>query len=425
MSRALRIILASALAGSIIVPADAARADQGYVKYYEVTAGSSTLAKVAERFLADGRRADEIYRLNRGRKQPDGKEISAPGARLARGWLIVLPWDASGPGVRRGLLPGQTGTGSWVTDLLDPGPVHDRATGAGVVVAVLGSGVDAAAAQLAGRLEKSADITTGTVGTGTLTGAATGTIGAGGSGTAMASLVAETAPAARILPIRVIPSGRTEPASPAAVATGIEVAVSAGAAVIALGSAAPIDDSVKAAVTVAVAHGVLVVVPATAAIGDQPGMLRVASVGPDVSVTGQPPADVSAPGVDVPAAVKGGTGTDPAYAVAYTAGTAALVRSARPALGAAQVTDRIEVTGTLIAPGAPALINPVQAVTTELPTETVVGATEERTWPRTLLLIVLTMAGLASVALLTRRTLRTRFPRNPSTGQDPSLNQAA
>jgi DNA-binding SARP family transcriptional activator len=53
-----------------------------------------TLWGIAERFLGDGRRYPEIYRLNKGRPQPDGGRLTDPN-RIWPGWVLDLPADAA------------------------------------------------------------------------------------------------------------------------------------------------------------------------------------------------------------------------------------------------------------------------------------------------------------------------------------------
>jgi hypothetical protein len=54
-----------------------------------------SLWEIAERHLGDGRRYQEIYALNHGRAQPDGRSLHL--ARLIQpGWLLVMPEDAVG-----------------------------------------------------------------------------------------------------------------------------------------------------------------------------------------------------------------------------------------------------------------------------------------------------------------------------------------
>jgi len=68
-------------------------------KVYEVRAPAGrhhdSLWAIAERHLGDGRRYQEIYRLNEGRPQPDGRTLHL--ARLIQpGWRLVMPEDAIG-----------------------------------------------------------------------------------------------------------------------------------------------------------------------------------------------------------------------------------------------------------------------------------------------------------------------------------------
>lgn len=58
-----------------------------------------SLWDIAARHLGDGRRYHEIYQLNRGRPQPDGRELTRA-SLIQPGWVLVLPDDATGPGVR-------------------------------------------------------------------------------------------------------------------------------------------------------------------------------------------------------------------------------------------------------------------------------------------------------------------------------------
>jgi hypothetical protein len=68
-------------------------------KVYEVKAPAGrhhdSLWAIAERHLGDGRRYQEIYQLNEGRPQPDGRTLHL--ARLIQpGWRLVMPEDAVG-----------------------------------------------------------------------------------------------------------------------------------------------------------------------------------------------------------------------------------------------------------------------------------------------------------------------------------------
>jgi hypothetical protein len=72
-----------------------------------------SLWEIAERHLGDGRRYQEIYRLNEGRPQPDGRSLHL--ARLIQpGWLLVMPEDA-------------VGVARYVADRPAPAPTHTPA----------------------------------------------------------------------------------------------------------------------------------------------------------------------------------------------------------------------------------------------------------------------------------------------------------
>jgi DNA-binding SARP family transcriptional activator len=58
-----------------------------------------SLWDIAARHLGDGRRYHEIYELNKGRPQPDGGELTRA-SLIQPGWVLLLPADATGPGVR-------------------------------------------------------------------------------------------------------------------------------------------------------------------------------------------------------------------------------------------------------------------------------------------------------------------------------------
>ncbi|WP_431916147.1 hypothetical protein [Micromonospora wenchangensis] len=88
------------------------------------------LYQIAATTLGDGNRYREVFELNRGRRQPDGGRLTDP-AELRPGWVLALPPDARGPGVRTGPLPP---TGADATPPATAGPGH---TGQLVVLAGL------------------------------------------------------------------------------------------------------------------------------------------------------------------------------------------------------------------------------------------------------------------------------------------------
>ncbi|MDR7274234.1 S8 family serine peptidase [Catenuloplanes atrovinosus] len=471
-----------------VAGASAAPAAEQYVKYYTV-AGSyrdepENLTEIAVRFLGDGSRSTEIFTLNSGRRQPGGGTLTDPKA-LREGWSLVLPWDAYGDGVRYGLLPGTASpsptpsasppptrqqttparpeppvqqpappaaapptpatpeappappsqdcgvTGpaaaesTWAQQRLAPEGAWETTRGNGVIVAVVDSGVDASLPQLSGRVIAGADITAGD---------GNGDSDCLGSGTGMAAIIAGAsdqpdtpsglAPDATILPIRVVGDGG--PADPAEEATAIEVAVSAGAGVIAVGTHVdPGDPLVSAAISNALTHDVLVVVPATAtplpepAKGADGALITVGAVDADGALAGEEgaSADVVAPGIGVATLGVNGSGTittsGPQYAVAFVAGQAALVRAAHPGLNAAQVKHRIEVTADRMETDDDGygwgLINPVAAVSAVVEGEVVTPPAASDPGiglGAVIAMVIVVLIMLAAVALLVLRARR-------------------
>jgi hypothetical protein len=78
------------------------------VKYYIVPSAAGDhrefLYEIAAQLLGDGGRYDEIFRLNSGRLQPDGRRLETL-VSVDPGWILILPADAAGPGVRTGVPP--------------------------------------------------------------------------------------------------------------------------------------------------------------------------------------------------------------------------------------------------------------------------------------------------------------------------------
>jgi membrane-anchored mycosin MYCP len=449
-----------------------------YVKYYVVAASyegkPENLAAIAGRFLASTARSEEIFTLNVGVVQPDGGRLTDPNV-LRAGWVLILPWDAVGNGVKYGLPPttapvkptsgtaparptasaGSPSTPSgggrrppdaacagspsgsvsgsqarWATLRLAPERAWDHTRGQGVLVAVIDSGVDAAVPELSNRVSVGVDIIGGT---------GRGDTDCLGTGTAMAGIVVEMAPESTVMPVRVATTAA--PVSEANQATAIEVAVSAGARVIALGlHVDPARPAVARAIESAVGHDVVVVqaapsssVPQTQAIG---GVVRVGAIGIDGALAGKHHlggVDVVAPGVDVLSVGISGTGrvqrSGAQYAASFVAGAVALVRSMYPNLTAAQVARRIEATADRIGVSAPdarygwGLIDPVVAVTRVIADEgrgpdAPAPLSEESRWSsqRTWALVITILVGLILVVLLAlrmRRMVRSLAPADP------------
>lgn len=389
-------------------------ATDGYVKYYvvaeEYRGRPEYLAEIAVRFLGDPQRAQEIMDLNADREQPDGGRLTDPN-RLHPGWVLILPWDAYGEGVQFGPLPttvpsqpstppappvsGEVAAGcgvagqkpdntddGWGALRLGANRAWPVSIGAGVLVAVIDSGVDANLPAFAGRVVGGADI---------VAGSGRGDTDCLGFGTALASIVAGSgegsspgvAPGAVILPVRVIDT--PGPARVPDQVAAIDFAVAAGAHVLLLGdSITPADPTVAAAIATATANDAVVVLSAGAALpSTMDGVLRVAPVAIDGSLHGTYPAgavDLVAPGVAVTGLGISGAGavelTGAQYAAAYAAGVAALVRARFPTLDAAQVVHRLLVTAAPMAgtnpdgPFGAGMVDPAVAVTRVLLEET-------------------------------------------------------
>ncbi|MFI6244446.1 S8 family serine peptidase [Micromonospora sp. NPDC050795] len=423
---------------TIVTPAAAEPPDsQAYVKYYKVAPQQpgrlENLTEIAVRFLGSGARSADIYHLNVGRAQPDGSSLTDP-AKLNAGWYLVLPWDAAGAGMEYGQIPsGPAPTAAPTPRTTKPGSASPQPTGTamvtrtpapglnpttatagctttatsssrsdwahlrlavegawdisrgnGVMVAVVDSGVDGKLEQLSGRLAVGADVTVGN---------GRGDIDCLGTGTAMASIIAANATAAKspvgvapdatILPVRMVSTAPTGKSADSA--NAIEVAVSAGATVVALGSYVDLSSpEVVASLTTALQHDVLVLagapdrpvtLPSLSAPSATGALLLVGGVDADNKLVEryQPgTVEVVAPGADVASVGPGESGplswTGTRFAVAFVAGEAALIRQAYPDLTANQVKQRITGTADQVKPesddsghGA-GMINPARAV---------------------------------------------------------------
>ncbi|MEV0839368.1 type VII secretion-associated serine protease mycosin [Actinocatenispora sera] len=291
--------------------------------------------------------------------------------------------------------PGKSAKGvSWAQLALDPQSVWPFTTGAGVLVGVVDTGVDASNAQLDGH-----------VGTGTsfLKGGGDGDTDCVGHGTGMAGVIVAQqsdsvgfygiAPGAKVLPVAVTKQIDDTTQSddgtpdPATVAKGIRYAVDHGASVVNVSIVVHTDDSaLKSAVAYALDKGRVVV----AAVGVEasepkkktpypaayPGVLGVGAVGPDEtlqegSATGSY-VDLVAPGAGVTttARKKGLTtasGSD--VAAAEVSATVALIRARWPQLGPEQIERRLKATASPT-PGGPnsheygaGMVNPHRAIT--------------------------------------------------------------
>ncbi|MET7394090.1 hypothetical protein ABZS66_11400 [Dactylosporangium sp. NPDC005572] len=78
-----------------------------YVVGTPVAGQPEFLYLIAVKTLGDGNRYPEIFELNRGRPQSDGRWMTDP-LRVEPGWILMLPPDAHGPEVRFSPLPPTT-----------------------------------------------------------------------------------------------------------------------------------------------------------------------------------------------------------------------------------------------------------------------------------------------------------------------------
>ena len=299
-------------------------------------------------------------------------------------------------------------SGVWAQVRLAPERVWPLTRGEGVTVAVLDTGVSAAAPTLTGVVLPGADV----VGT-----SGRADSDCAGHGTFVAGLIASrpvdgvryagVAPGVRILPVR-ISDPRTDGRDGVggdAIARGIRAAVDGHADIVAvpLGTLVPTPE-LTSAVDDAIARGVLVV----AAVGaDGKGERRtypaahpkVLAVGPTndkveakAGAAGPDRVDLVGPGVNVVGIGTSGGGhyidDGAGPAVGFVAATAALVRAYRPKLTPEQVAHRLIATAD--ASGRPAagnplgngIVDPYAAVTSVLPEEGAAAAHSPAPAPR-------------------------------------------
>ncbi|MFF3392743.1 S8 family serine peptidase [Streptomyces sp. NPDC002669] len=278
----------------------------------------------------------------------------------------------------------------WPQQYLAPSRAWDTTRGAGAVVAVVDTGVDATRSPaLAGRVTPvSAASGTDCIGHGTFVAGLIAAAPRRGTG------FAGVAPEAGIVAVRVTASDGGATAN--GVAAGIEAAVARRARVIAVPIALPKGSpALTAAVREAGRRGALVIAPAYAAgdtptgSGDTPApaahpaalpdVLAVAALGPggvpDRRLAPRTAPDLSAPGNAVmsigPGGTGGFTGDGAEMATGFVAGAAALVVAAHPDLTPAQLADRLTSTAYRV-PADRALVgagtvDPAAAVTAPAP----------------------------------------------------------
>jgi membrane-anchored mycosin MYCP len=210
-------------------------------------------------------------------------------------------------------------------------PLAALATGAGVRVAVVDSGVDAALPQLKGRVAAGRDLLAGRA-------------PCAGHGTAVAAAIVAVAPGVTIVPVRVSDGDPGDADGIGRLAQGIRWAAGR-AAVINISLVIGVDDPrVRAAVTVAQRRGAVVV----AAVGNdssRPVMYPAAYpsvIGVGAILSSGEPASFSPAGPHTDLVAAGDAGTS--FSAAFVSGTVALLRERFPALPAAAVADRLVAT---------------------------------------------------------------------------------
>jgi membrane-anchored mycosin MYCP len=281
----------------------------------------------------------------------------------------------------------------WPQRMLDVERVWPLTRGDNVRVAVLDSGTDAGHPQLAGRVVPGTDV---------LQPGGDGRADCAGRGTRTAGIVVAqpasgvgfhgVAPQATIVPVRVSDNETSGPSGgPVGLAAGLRFAADSGARVVLVSFAGYTNDpGLQAEVAATVARDVLIV----AAVGEDNGASRpnrtpYPAAFPDVLGVGAidestlvlpesgagPFVDLVAPGGAVVSTQPGGglaidDGT--AYAAAFVAGAAALVRARWPELPAAEVARRLTATAAPAPGGVDAaaygsgIVSPYGAVADQL-----------------------------------------------------------
>jgi membrane-anchored mycosin MYCP len=336
----------------------------------------------------------------------------------------------------------------WPQQRLAPERAWVLTRGEHVTVAVIDSGVDATVPQLRGHVLPGIDViggrgraNTDCIGRGTFVAgiiAARPTPGIGFAG---------VAPGATILPLRQTSTGQD--GSPSVLAAAIRAATDHHAKVINISDGSPVSTTaLRSAVRYAQAHDVLIV----AAADDQnrqgasypavyPGVLAVGAIGEDGKRSQSGNAvRLVAPGDGVLGLGAGGPGhligQGAGFAAPFVAGVAALVRSYQPALTAAQVARRLELTADHPGGSLPdpvigfGVVNPYAAVASILPEEGARPATPSGAPPQASLLPVvhaapvdhggrtagLAIGGLGLAALLITGLLAAVLPRGRRRG---------
>ncbi|WP_146247438.1 S8 family serine peptidase [Micromonospora arborensis] len=255
-------------------------------------------------------------------------------------------------------------TTPWAVGRMAPADVWPLSRGNGVVVAVVDTGVSAAATGLTGAVQRGTDVVGGGRADQDCLGRGTALAGIVAARPVTGSVFVGVAPGVSVLPIRIV--DRKGEIAPGAIADGIRSATAAGADVVLLGVGTPTPDAdLRSAVRAALARDIVLVASVSDAkpsvVGQNPPPWYPASdpnvlaVG-GIDMKGVPTEkSVEASGVDLLAPAAGAvtvaprgaghyTVGGPGVAAAYAAGAAALVRAYYPQLSEAEVRRRLELT---------------------------------------------------------------------------------
>ncbi len=323
----------------------------------------------------------------------------------------------------------------WAEEYLRVAAVGQRATGAGVKIGLVDTGFngmrDPGMASRVSVLPPVARVSgvavRDCVGHGTALASLMVASGQGTTADGVSTGVHGLAPGASLVAIRA--TGDTGDTDADAIAEGITRTVTAGARIVAVPLAVPVDSTeLDAAVAAAVGKGVLVVAPARldGQTEDGPvypaaikGVLAVADVGPNgavpTSTSKGAPVVLAAPGDSVVAVGPGGTGqvtgSGPSFAVGYVAAAAAVLKSYRPSEPMTTVASRLLQTAVAPTDAVPdaavgyGILDPSAAMDTEFagsapvrPASAPPRAT--RVTPDNGLSAALVVAGVAGVVLL-------------------------
>lgn len=268
----------------------------------------------------------------------------------------AAPTPSPSPSARPDLVRGL----QWQIGHLKLDQVHGRATGAGIVVAVVDSGVDHGHPDLTGQILQGPDSRANADVDGRGTGLA-GLIAGHGHSTASPPVslvdpgdagILGVAPSAKILPVAFAPAaGAAGDAD--ALASGVELAVNRGVRIICIGRGVVPSERLQFAIGVAVDKGVLVIASETSAWpASYPGVLGAIPADPSGTVRVPPvtgrTTGIAVPGVDLMTTDRGGgyrfagVGAE----AAILAGAAAVVWSADPRASADEIIEVLRDTAS-------------------------------------------------------------------------------